>query len=83
MNELIRIFNDNETHIEIDTVNQKENGMTDNPNIYTYTVLLIDNASGDSIESEVSVRFDEKEIKSIRESFTRAKARFTGGNRYV
>ena len=49
MYELIKRFSDNKTHIEIDAVNKFENGTTDDKNLYTYSVLLIDNETKDEI----------------------------------
>ena len=63
MKELIELFNDNDTHIEVDTLNQKDNGTTSGADIYSYTVILIDNKTRDNIES-VSIRnFDKKDIE--------------------
>lgn len=65
MQELITLFNNNNTHIEIDTVNQKDNGYTDDPNIFTYTILLISNEDNDVIAAESIDAFSDDEIISV------------------
>lgn len=65
MQELITLFNNNNTHIEIDTVNQKDNGYTDDPNIFTYTILLISNEDNDVIAAESIDSFTDDEIISV------------------
>lgn len=69
MNELIRLFNTNKTHIEIDTINQKENGLTNDPSIFTYTIQLIDNNDNDPIASISIDQFSDKEIKDVIKYF--------------
>lgn len=65
MQELITLFNNNNTHIEIDTVNQKDNGYTDDPNIFTYTILLISNEDNDVIAAESIDSFTDDKIISV------------------
>lgn len=69
MNELIKLFNTNKTHIEIDTINQKENGLTNDPSIFTYTIQLIDNNDNDPIASISIDQFSDKEIKDVIKYF--------------
>lgn len=50
MDTLIRIFNNDRTHIEIDCVNQKDNGTTSDASVYTYTGVLVENATGEIVD---------------------------------
>lgn len=50
MDTLIRIFNNDRTHIEIDCINQKDNGTTSDASIYTYTVMLVENVTGEIVD---------------------------------
>lgn len=65
LQELITLFNNNNTHIEIDTVNQKDNGYTDDPNVFTYTILLLSNDDNDIIAAESIDAFSDAEIISV------------------
>lgn len=65
MQELINLFNNSSTHIEIDTVNQKDNGYTDDPNVFTYTILLLSNEDNDVIAAESINAFTDTEITSV------------------
>lgn len=69
MEELILLFNNEKTHIEVDCINQKDNGTTKEDNVYTYTVLLICNATGEEIESASVKSFDKKDIKFVTSYF--------------
>lgn len=64
MKELISRFNTDKTHIEVDAINQKDNGMTNNPSLYSYTILLVLNDERYSILAQTSLDlFDQEEIK--------------------
>lgn len=65
MQELINLFNNSSTHIEIDTINQKDNGYTDDPNAFTYTILLLSNEDNDIIAAESIDTFSDAEIISV------------------
>lgn len=70
LKELITRFNTDETHIEVDVVNQKDNGMSDDASLYSYTVLLVLNDDRYNIFAETSIDvFDNNEIKHTIEYF--------------
>lgn len=73
MNELIKTFNDNETHIEIDAVNQFENGSTKDRSVYSYTVILLQNETGEQICSVSIDKFDKDDIEFVKKYFNLAR----------
>ena len=66
MNELIEKFNSKLTHIEIDAINQLENGGKDE---WTYTLLLIDNKTKDTINQISISDFGNAEMSYVRRVF--------------
>lgn len=67
MHELIKEFNTDKTHLEFDTINQYDNGTTDEKNFYTYTVYLIDNKTNYPITGAVSINnFEDDSIQFVR-----------------
>ena len=66
MNELIEKFNNELTHIEIDAINQLENGGKDE---WTYTLLLIDNKTKDTINQISISDFGNAEMSHVRRVF--------------
>lgn len=65
MNELIKQFNNAETHVEVDVLNQYENGTTDDRNIFTYTVYIVANKDNKHLATAGVDNFSEKEIKWV------------------
>lgn len=72
LEKLISKFNTEETHIEIDTINQFENGTTTDKNAYTYTIYLINNADSEPITQESVDTFSFAETEMIYWDFTNA-----------
>ena len=68
MDELIKLFNNEMTHIEVDTVNQKENGETDY-DFYSYTVMLIENKNSEIIDSVSIDTFDDSDVEWVSKIF--------------
>lgn len=69
MDKLIELFNTDKTHIEIDVVNQYENGKTVNKHDYTYTIHLLNNSDNDSLCAECVESFSQAEIDSVIDYF--------------
>lgn len=67
--ELIKIFNTDKTHIEIDTINQHDNGMTTDKHEYTYTFLLVRNENQESLEHVSVEGFCLASIKFVHDCF--------------
>lgn len=66
MYELIQKYNTSETHIEIDTISQVENGMSADLPEYTYTVHLINNKTNDPLVGAISIdQFSMEDIKFV------------------
>lgn len=70
MEKLISMFNTEKTHIEIDTINQFENGTTTDKNLFTYTIYLINNADGEPIAQGSVNSFSSAETEMIYRNFT-------------
>ena len=69
MDKLIEFFNTDKTHIEIDIINQYENGTTANKHDYTYTIHLVNNSDNDSLCAASVENFCQGEIESVIDHF--------------
>lgn len=67
MDELIKLFNNEMTHIEIDTVNQRDNG--EDHDFYSYTVILLDNKTLEVIDNVSIDNFDREDIEWVKRFF--------------
>jgi len=83
MYELIEKYNTDQTHIEIDAVNQKENGTTADGNIYSYTIYLMDNDSGDPINMVSVEKFNSYEVGFVIDYFDKHLKKHDKGKRTV
>ncbi|MBO0438945.1 hypothetical protein [Candidatus Enterococcus ikei] len=83
MYELIEIYNTDKTHIEIDTVNQKENGTTTDGNLYSYTIYLTDNESDDPINMVSVEKFNSYEVGFVIDYFDKYLKKRDKGKRTV
>ena len=79
MEKLIRLFNNKDTHIEVDNENQFENGTTEDKNKYSYTIYLIDNYMKEEIESVSVDMFSDSEVEFVIEKFSLAMERYYDG----
>ena len=68
MYELIKTFNTKTTHIEVDTLNQEENGREV---LYSYTVYLIDNMTSEPIDFVSIDNFSKSDIDYVKNNFKR------------
>ena len=68
MYELIKTFNTKTTHIEVDTLNQEENG---GEVLYSYTVYLIDNMTSEPIDVVNIDDFSKSDIDYVKNNFKR------------
>lgn len=69
MDKLIELFNTDKTHIEIDIINQYENGTTANKHEYTYTIHLVNSSDNDSLCAVSVDNFCQREIDSVIDYF--------------
>ena len=68
MYELIKTFNTKTTHIEVDTLNQEENG---GEVLYSYTVYLVDNITSQPINFVSIDNFSKQDIDYVKNNFKR------------
>lgn len=68
MYELIKTFNTKTTHIEVDTLNQEENG---GEFLYSYTVYLVDNITSQPIDFVSIDNFSKQDIDYVKNNFKR------------